>query len=265
MQRHLPLAWLSFSLTLFSFAGIAAAQDQDDLADVPAEDLRAGGNDRQRYFLIAGPEDNAAAKPKGGYGLLLVLPGGDGNADMHPFIKRMYKHALDGPDRNPYLVAQLVAVPSDDPEQVVWPTARWKHKKQTFTTEQFIRNVIRDVKAKHPIDAQRVYVLAWSSGGPASYSEMLAKDTQLKGAFIAMAVYLPQRLPPVAAAKGRKFYLLQSPEDEVTRHHFAVQAREALTKAGAKVKLKEYEGGHGWPPKVYDEIRDGIAWLEAGR
>src|SRR5687768_3951868 len=76
-----------------------------DVADVPAEDLRAGGEEDRRYFLIGA--EKGAKPPDGGYGLLLVLPGGDGVAGFHAFVKRIYKHAL--PDG--YLVAQLVAVP----------------------------------------------------------------------------------------------------------------------------------------------------------
>jgi predicted esterase len=45
----------------------------------------------------------------------------------------------------------------------------------------------------------------------------------------------------------------------------AVQAEKELTKAGARVKLAEYEGGHGWRGDVFGAIRDGIRWLEAGR
>ena len=30
----------------------------------------------------------------------------------------------------------------------------------------------------------------------------------------------------------------------------------------AVVTLKDYAGGHGWKAGLYDDIRDGIAWLE---
>jgi len=54
--------------------------------------------------LIEPPKDIKA--PKKGYGLLVVLPGGSGMADFHPFIKRIYKHAIP----EGYLLAQPVAV-----------------------------------------------------------------------------------------------------------------------------------------------------------
>jgi predicted esterase len=42
----------------------------------------------------------------------------------------------------------------------------------------------------------------------------------------------------------------------------AEQAEKELKKAGAAVKLVEYDGGHGWHGPLYDDIRDGIKWLE---
>jgi hypothetical protein len=35
-----------------------------------------------------------------------------------------------------------------------------------------------------------------------------------------------------------------------------------LKKNGAAVKLTTYQGGHGWRGNLYDNIRDGIEWLE---
>src|SRR5262245_47675447 len=87
---------------------------QDDVADVPSQDLRAGKDDNKRYFLI-GPAKDAKA-PKDGYGLVLILPGGPGTADFHPFVKRIYKNALP----EGYVAAQPVAVKWADKQEVVW-------------------------------------------------------------------------------------------------------------------------------------------------
>src|SRR5438105_2978850 len=65
---------------------------QDDVADIPSQDLRIGGDEHQRYFLI-GPKDGAK-EPKTGYKLLIVMPGGSGDAGFHPFVKRIYTNAL---------------------------------------------------------------------------------------------------------------------------------------------------------------------------
>lgn len=229
---------------------------QDDIADVPCVDRAIEGRASQRYFLI-GAKDGATAPP-GGYALLLVLPGGDGSAEFNPFVKRIWKNALP----QGFLVAQLVAVSSNNKQQIVWPTTRTKDPKQDFPTEQFIRNVIDDVKKLHTVDDGRIYAMGWSSGGPAVYACALAKDSPLRGAFVAMSVFIKSALPPIENAKGRRFFLYQSPEDKLTRYVSATQAEEALRAAGAEVILRDYPGGHGWRGDVFGDIRAGIDWLE---
>src|SRR5215217_227700 len=177
------------ALTLV-FTLVPLARAQEDVANVPCQDLRVAGNDQQRYFLI-GP-DAAQKPPASGYGLLLVLPGGDGGADFNAFVKRIWQNALP----EGYLIAQLVAVPSDNPKQIVWPTAKDVEPKQKFKTEEFIAAIVKDVGAKQKIDDAKVFALGWSSGGPAVYAAALAKETPLKGAFVAMSVFVPARLPP---------------------------------------------------------------------
>jgi predicted esterase len=91
---------------------------------------------------------------------------------------------------------------------------------------------------------------------------MLSKDTPLKGAFVAMSVFVPAKLPPLSGAKGQKYFLLQSPDDQVTKYKFAENALLQLTKNGATVELKGYDGGHGWQGDVFGNIRAGIEFLE---
>jgi predicted esterase len=229
-------------------------QAQNDIGDVPAQDLTVADQPKQRYFLI-GDTKNA---PEKGFGLLLVLPGGDGSADFHPFVKRIYKNAL--PDG--YLVAQLVAVPSDNKKQIVWPTAKSKDAKQTFTTESFIANVVAEVKAKHKIDPERVFTLSWSSGGPAAYAASLAKDTAIKGSLVAMSVFPVANLKPLNNAKGQKYFLLHSPDDKTCPYFHTRLAKKQLTTAGAAVEVKDYQGGHGWSGDIWGNIAAGIEWLQ---
>jgi predicted esterase len=225
------------------------------VADVPAQTLYAEEDKRKMYFLI-GPYPDAPA-PKEGYRLLLILPGGDGSADFHPFCKRIYKFALD---RN-YLVAQLVAPRWSQDQQIVWLTQKNPEEGAQFTTEQFIEAVIADIKKRHPIDPRYVFALGWSSGGPPIYSSMLQKETALRGAFIAMSVYKPELLPDRANARGRAFYILHSPDDFIPIR-MAERAEEELSRHGARATLQTYEGGHGWRGDVFGNIQAGIRWLE---
>lgn len=235
---------------------VIPARAQDDVGDVPSQDLTVQGNPKQGYFLI-GP-DPGSEPPEKGYSLLLVLPGGDGSAEFNPFVRRIYRHAL--PEKK-YVVAQLVAVESKNPRQIVWPTAKSKDPKQAFSTESFILNVVKEIKAKHPINGAEIFTLSWSSGGPAAYAMSMTNGTPIRGSLIAMSVFHPAQLN-LPAAKEQKYFLLQSPQDQVTKHFHATNAKKALEKAGAVVTLKDYDGGHGWHGDPFGNIREGIEWLE---
>ncbi|VTR92988.1 Phospholipase/Carboxylesterase OS=Planctomyces maris DSM 8797 GN=PM8797T_09014 PE=4 SV=1: Abhydrolase_5 [Gemmata massiliana] len=230
---------------------------QDDVKDVPSEDLKVGTDEKKRYFLI-GPAKDAKA-PKQGYGLVVIMPGGPGSADFHPFVKRIYQNAIP----EGYLAAQPVAVKWTDKQQIVWPTEGNKKDVEgaKFTTEAFVAAVIEDVAAKHKLDPQKVFTLSWSSSGPAAYSIALTSP-KVTGSLIAMSVFKPDQLPELKAAKGKPFYLYHSPDDRVCPYRMAEQAEKDLTKAGAKVKLVDYDGGHGWRGPLYDDIKSGIKWLE---
>lgn len=227
-----------------------------DVADVPSRDLRAGGDEQKRYFLIGA---TAGEPPVDGRGLLVVLPGGDGSADFEPFLRRTWKHVLG--DR--WLVAQAVAPRwRDDPDRVVWPTAGLADPQARFTTEEFVRAIIGDARTRARVDPRRIFLLGWSSGGPPCYATALGPDSGVAGAFIAMSAFQPEALPPLVGARGRAFYLLQSPQDQVTPVRFAEAAERELRAAGARVQLDRYHGGHGWRGDIWAMIRAGIAWLD---
>jgi predicted esterase len=233
-----------------------APKEPDDIADVPSKDLRCGKNEKQRYFLIGPRKD--VKPPKDGFGLLVVMPGGDGLADFLAFVKRIAKNAAgDG-----YVVAEPVAVRWTKSQEIIWPTKKNPAAKMEFTTEEFVDAVIADAAKQQKIDPKKVYTLSWSSSGPAAYAIALREKTPVRGSFIAMSVYNKDLLPPIAAAKGRPFYLLHSPDDDVCKFSFAEDAKKDLEGAGAKVALEKYDGGHGWHGPVFPMIKKGIEWLE---
>jgi predicted esterase len=233
---------------------VPATPAQDDVADVPSQDLRIGDDQNKRYFLI-GPAEGAA-EPEAGFGLVVVLPGGSGDAEFHPFVKRIFKHAL--PDG--YLIAQPVAVQWNSKQQIVWPTAKNRERGMQFTTEAFIDEVIADVGGQSKLDPQRTFTLSWSSSGPAAYAASLTSD-KIRGSFVAMSVFNPKFLPPLDKAKGQRYFLYHSPQDQVCPYWMAQQAARKLPEHGAEAKLVEYAGGHGWRGGLYESIRGGIEWL----
>jgi predicted esterase len=228
---------------------------QEDVADIASEDLRADKDENKRYFLV-GPHKGVPA-PKKGYGLLVMLPGGDGSADFHPFVKRVYKNAVP----QGYLLAQPVAVKWAEQQQIVWPTGKNRVEGMKFSTEQFVDAVIKDVGGRHKLDPERTFTLTWSSSGPAAYAVSLTSK-RVTGSFIAMSVFKPDLLPPLEKAKGHGYFLYHSPDDRVCPFRMAEQAARDLEESGATVKLATYEGGHGWRAGLYDHIREGVQWLE---
>jgi beta-lactamase regulating signal transducer with metallopeptidase domain/predicted esterase len=226
-----------------------------DVADIPSQEFRAAGDANKRYLLI-GPKKNAKPPPDG-YGLLVIMPGGDGSADFHPFVKRIYKNALS--DR--YLAAQPIAVQWAKNQEIVWPTKTTPVAKMKFGTEEFVAAVIEDVAKKHKLDRKSVFSLSWSSSGPAAYATSLQNNRSIMGSFIAMSVFNPKFLPELKQAKGHAYFLYHSQQDRVCPYRMAEQAKNVLLENGAKVRLETYEGGHGWRGNIYRDIRNGIKWL----
>lgn len=191
-------------------------------------------------------------------GLVVVLPGGDGSADFHPFVKNIADHALEGR----YAVAQPIARKWRDNQQITWPRLRNRTPGMKYATEELVGKVMADVFRKHQIDRQKIFLLAWSSGGPAAYAIALHPQSPVSGSLIAMSVFKPNELPSVENAAKRSFYLLHSPEDQVCPYRMGQAAEKALQVADARVTLVDYDGGHGWHGDVFGDIKAGFEWLE---
>jgi predicted esterase len=230
-----------------------------DVADVPTEDRLVGSNKQMRYFRI-GPRKDAKA-PEDGYKLIVILPGGDGSEQFHPFVRRLYQNAF-GDD---YLAVQPVAFKWNEQQRIVWPTKSNPVEGQEFSTEEFVESVIKDVSKTYPIDKDFVFTLSWSSSGPAAYALSLEEEASVTGSYIAMSVFKPDTLPPLKHAGGHVYFLDHSPQDRICPFRMAKAAEEQLQKNGAAVLLKTYEGGHGWHGDVYGRVRKGIEWLEKQR
>jgi len=228
-------------------------------SDAPKPAEFVVGEDRQQRYLLHGLSEGAKAPPKG-WRLLVVMPGGDGSAEFAPFVGRIRENAL-GSD---WLIAQIVAPRWDDEqaEQLIWPTQRNPWAGMEFSCEELFEAVVDDVGKQCALDERYLFTLAWSSSGMLAYTLGLEKETRVTGSFIAMSVYKPDQLPSRKAAKGRGFYLLHSPEDQVCPPSMAEQALADLEKAGAQVELATYAGGHGWHGDVFGELRRGVQFLE---
>jgi predicted esterase len=237
-----------------------ALAQASDVESVPSVERKVGGDEKRTYFLIG--HDETEKPPREGSSLLVVLPGGDGGKDFNTFVRRMHRNALS----KDWVVAQVVAPvwAEGQAEKLVWPTERSSWPGMKFTTEELVESVIKDVRKSLPVNARNIFVLAWSSGGPAAYAILLQDRTAVRGAYIAMSVFHPDALPSLKKARGRSFFLDHSPEDTVCPFKQAEEARDELKKAGARVELETYDGGHGWKGDVYGRLKRGIRFLEQG-
>lgn len=216
--------------------------------------IKINGADAQYIFKAA---RKPGSKPAG---LLIVLPGGDGSADFHPFVSRIHANSA----ANDVMLAQPVAKKWSATQQIVWPTSSLKVDGMKYTTEELIAAVVNDVKKKHTVDSKRISILAWSSSGSAAYATLLQEKPVATRGLIAMSVFKPDYLPPLEAAKGRGFYLLHSPQDRTCPHRMARDAEDKLSQNGGRVTLVDYPGGHGWRGDVFGNIRTGLEWLAKG-
>lgn len=238
-------------------AFLLALSLQDDVAQVPAAE-RIAAKDPQMKFLLIGPTKDVEAPAKG-FGLVLVLPGGDGGAAFQPFVKRIWKNAA----AKDVLFAQLQAVEWTPGQfnSAVWPTEKLKVTGMKFTTEAYARAVAEEVGALHKIDPERTFAMGWSSGGPPSYAISTAQPRFVAGALVAMSVFREPWLD-LAAAKGQSYWLYHSKDDGICPYSLAEKAKASLEKAGARANLTTYDGGHGWKGPVFRDLKSGFEWLE---
>lgn len=234
---------------------LTASPTQDDAAAPPI--LTLDDHAQKRYILHTPPAGTKA--PKDGWRLLVVMPGGSGNADFAPFVGRIRDNALD----DEWIVAQMIAPVWDEKqaEELVWPIKKNPWPKMDFTCEELFAAVLADVEKTHELDPKYLFTLAWSSSGTLAYTLALDKQSRVTGTFVAMSVYKPDLLPSLKAAKGRRFHILHSPDDFIPIS-MAEKARDQLEKKKAEVNYATYEGGHGWHGDVYGNMRAGFEWLE---
>jgi beta-lactamase regulating signal transducer with metallopeptidase domain/predicted esterase len=234
-------------------------QQDEEFSGVPATKRLIDEEEKKTYYQIGPP--TGTEPPEGGWKVLMILPGGDGSAEFHPFCRRIHKNALP----EGYIAIQLVApVWSDDVNRIVWPTQALNPQDATFTTEDFIRDAVADVKENIEINDKYVFALGWSSGGPPLYVNSLVEDCPVTGTYVAMSVFQRRMMgDDLSNAEGHPYFVLHSPDDWIKIDQHARVAVKELAEAGAETKLLTYDGGHGWRGDPYGNIRSGIQWLES--
>jgi hypothetical protein len=229
----------------------------EGFANLHSLDMNVDKDRNKRVFLIG--LDEKAKAPRGGYGLVVVIPGGDGGPGFANFVHGIHKECVP----EGFLTLQIIA-----PEWVkgqlktkVWSIERNRLSGAKFTTEEFVLDAIDEVASRTRLNKKKIFSLSWSSGGPPAYSLSLQKKTPIQGSLIRASVFFPDNLPPLSRAKGHRYCLMQSPTDEITKFHHAESARDALEKKRAEVRFVSYEGGHAWPKPIYPKLKSEMEWL----
>ncbi|RYG38831.1 hypothetical protein EON81_02560 [bacterium] len=229
--------------------------DGDDVKDIPSAAFLVGNDPMKRYFISGKMEPG---KPKN---VLIVMPGGPGTPEFHPFVKRIQKNVL-GED---WIVVQPIAPMWDNAkERVVWPSAASPYPPAKFTMETFLDGMLDELPARHKVKVGKTYMLGWSSSGPAIYSYAGHGKHTIDGAVVAMSVFNPEYFGDAKSLAVKRFYLYHSPEDFIKMSN-PEAAKARLESLKIPVALTTYEGGHGWGPGVYDSVAAGLKYLEGGR
>lgn len=241
------------------YAGMAdALEDRDrrlarQLRGRELPDVRTIGGDPRKTFAVIGADRETEEKRH----LVVVMPGGNGQAmDFLPWVTRI---ASPLTDRYVFAVLSAPVWTEDQSKRVVWVTEQWKKDfDAAFTVESFAREVAAELADEA---GGENLLFAWSSGGPATYETILSKDDTFSGAYVLASVFKPDQLD-MRRARGKRFVLEQGRADRVTPFRFAEKAAKDLKKKGAKTKLVEFEGGHGFAmPNANRSLREALAWL----
>ena len=94
-------------------------------AEKPNNMVEVAAGKGKGNYLYVGPRKESES----GNALLVVLPGGTGSADFHPFVSRIHANSL----AEDFALAQPVAKKWTPAQQIVWPIANSKVKKMQYT------------------------------------------------------------------------------------------------------------------------------------
>jgi len=244
-------------LIMFLAAGVCFANriSRLQITEVGSKEYFAGGDKNKKYFLINAGDD--VDVPGYGFGLVVVLPGETGGADMLDFVKELYKNSLD----KKFVVAQLVAKRWDRKQRNIWPTETNKVDSQLFSTEEFIEAVIADVRNKYKINNQRIFTLCWDCAGQAGYMASVRRETPITGSLIVMSDFQIDWLGDIKSVKGKAYYILHSVADDICPVEMPQLAYKLIADNGGIVNMEMYKGGHGWQGNSLKTVKLGMRWL----
>lgn len=129
-------------------------------------------------------------------------------------------------------------------------------------SESYVLAAIESVRARYPVDSNRIYVMGHSEGGVLAYGLALNNPAIIRG-LIVVGARLRERHASeetISGAAGKLQVLIcHSPEDTAMRFELAKAAHETLKAAGIRGELVAYAGGHGITTELVKTIARWIA------
>ena len=227
-------------------------------------------NGKTRYVISQPLPDTPSERPVIAAGkkpgLLVVLTDSLENSEAQKTRwQEIAAQAFDGK----YLIA-LARSPQAVSKQIpLWPlrSIQSPHQKigaeNELNTENFVEDIVRDVAAKYPINATRVFLAGLGAGGGAAYACSLELQTLFHGFLLIDAPFRSSQLPPLAGAKNRRYYLLHHRQNSKTPFFIATAAQSGLSKAGGIVALIEYPPlPDKAPAPDADALAAALRWLQ---
>jgi len=236
-----------------------------------AERHQLDGDHRAFWLLSPGPialpsRQNADVSTLAGrkFGLIIVLADGAGSEQE---LTAFWQDAIQKSLKDGYFVAVPIAPRWSASQPSLWLTEQnvGQVKEARFTTESFVNDIAADISKHNPINPDRIFLHGVGEGGLAAYACSLSASTPFRGFYLLSAPFKTNQLPPLAAARGRRYLIQQSKEDKITPYFQATAANELLRKQNALVNFISTQGEHGYKfaESPWEQIAQSIAWLEA--
>lgn len=199
-------------------------------------------------------------------GLLVVLSDTD---PTNRAVQDFWQQAVTQAFGSRYLVAVALAPQWGAEKPFSWVTGmnRLRTPEAKFTVETFAADIVADIVARYPIQPARIFLHGEGTGGLAAYSCSLQPQTPFRGFSMLAAEFRSAQLPPIEAARGRRYSLEASKADKTPPYFLTTSAQSLLTKAGATVALIPVPGDHTprFTVVTADLLAKAVHWLESGK
>ncbi len=263
------------------FPHLRSAAEQADVVMIRRQtvQLHIGGDPKRSYLLLtpgmllprapqsqADPDSRPLVAVKDRPGLIVVLSDSDPNSRP---IQEFWQQALTKSFGGRYLVAIAMAPRWGSEKPYTWVTSvnQSRTPAAKFTAETFAADIVADIVARYPIRPEHIFLHGEGGGGLAAYSCSLQPQTPFRGFSLLGAEFRSAQLPPMDAAKGRRYYLQAGKDDKTLPYFLTTSAHGLLTKAGATVAVNPVAGDHTprFNAETLDLLTKAVNWLETGR